>query len=39
MYFFDFIFLYCSKEGLFVMKGFHCNNKYLTHFPVWEGTK
>lgn len=38
-FFFPFIFLSCSKEGWFVLKGFHCNKKYLTHFPVWEGTK
>lgn len=39
MYFFDFffspfIFLSCSKDGWFVLKGFHCNKKYLTRFPV-----
>lgn len=38
-FFFPFIFLSCSKEGWFVLKGFHCNKKYLTQFPVWEGTK
>lgn len=37
--FFPFIFLSCSKESCFVLKGFHSNKKYLTYFPVWEGTK
>lgn len=35
--FFPFIF-FSIKEGWFVLKGFHCNKKYLTHFPVWERT-
>ena len=42
MYFFDFfpfIFLSCSKEGWFVLKGFRYNKKYHTRFPVCVGTK
>lgn len=38
-FFFPFIFLFCSKEGWFVLKGFHCNKKYLTRVPVSEGNK
>ena len=38
-FFFLFTFLSCSKEGMFVWKGFHCNKLYLTHFPVREGAK
>lgn len=38
-FFFPFIFLFCSKEGWFVLKGFHCNKKYLTRVPVLEGNK
>lgn len=37
IFFFPFIFLFCSKEGWFVLKGFHCNKKYLTRVPVFEG--
>lgn len=37
--FFPFIFLSGSKEGWFVLKGFHCNKNHLTEAPVWGRTK
>lgn len=41
LWFFFFLssFLSCRTEGWFVLKGFHCNKNYLTHVPVWKGTR
>lgn len=36
-FFFSFHILSCNKEGWFVLKGFHCNKKYLTCLPVRRG--